>query len=643
MCGIVGFSGGLGKASLVAAAAALNHRGPDDMGIFYNQARQVGLGHTRLSIIDLSPLGHQPMLSDDESVALVFNGEVYNFKTLRSELEKKGYAFKGSSDTEVVLNMYLEYGIECLSQLNGIFSLAVYDSRSDDIFIARDGMGVKPVYYFSNGELVSFSSEIKSLRELVPEGLKLDYEALQRYMTFLWCPGDGTPATSIKKVLPGEVLTVKAGRIVNKVIWFRLPQTKVSKKITVASDAVMQVRQGLSKAVERQMVADVPVGAFLSGGLDSSAIVALASQSAPDLKCFTIEPIGGSDDDVVEDLPYAVKVAKHLGVGLEIVKIDSSNLANDLMEMVWQLDEPLADPAALNVLYISRLARERGIKVLLSGSGGDDLFTGYRRHLALRYEGLWSWLPTAARQGLESFSLSLNQNKTLGRRLSRLFNNAGGCGDERLSAYFTWVRRGDLDPLFSPEMRNAVKSIRPEQPMLDFLARVDVGVSQIDRMLTLEQRFFLADHNLNYTDKMSMAAGVEVRVPFLDLDLVELAASIPDQFKQKGRIGKWVLKKAMEPYLPHDVIYRPKTGFGAPLRRWIRHDLRHLVSDVLSVQNIQSRGLFNADSVHKLIADNDSGRRDAAYTIFSLLCIEIWCRKFIDGNLQVPSSVGSIL
>ena len=643
MCGIVGFSGGLDKASLVKATAALTHRGPDDKGTFYAEAQNVGLGHTRLSIMDLSAMGHQPMVSSDQSVILVFNGEIYNFQVLRLELEEKGYIFKGSSDTEVVLNMYLEYGIACLSKLNGIFGLAFFDRRSESLFVARDALGVKPVYYFSNDELFSFSSEIKSLLALVPDELEPDHESLQRYMTFLWCPGEGTPVKSIRKVLPGELISVRGGKVTAKELWYHLPQTKNSKKIISGDDAVMRVRQGLSEAVERQMVADVPVGAFLSGGLDSSAIVALASQKAADLSCFTIEPVGGSDDDVVEDLPYAVKVAEHLGVDLEIVKIDSNSLANDLVEMVWQLDEPLADPAPLNVLYISRLAKERGIKVLLSGSGGDDLFTGYRRHLALRYEGLWSWLPPIARQGLERFSINLDQSKTIGRRLSRLFNNAGASGDERLSAYFAWARRDDLEPLFSPEMRNAVKSIRPEQPMLDFLAGVDTVVSPIDRMLTLEQRFFLADHNLIYTDKMSMVVGVEVRVPFLDLDLVELAASIPDQYKQKGRIGKWVLKKAMEPYLPHDVIYRPKTGFGAPLRRWIKYDLRDLISDLLSVQSIQSRGLFNADSVYQLIADNQSGRRDAAYTIFSLLCIEIWCRKFIDGGMKVAPKEGGTL
>ena len=642
MCGIAGFSGPLDKSKLLAATEALSHRGPDGMGTYYEDSQTVGLGHTRLSILELSPLGHQPMLSIDSSVILIFNGEIYNFQSLRVELEGKGYFFRGKSDTEVVLNMYLEYGIECLSKLNGIFGLAVFDTRSLDLFIARDALGVKPLYYFSNDEVVCFSSEIKSLLELVPDELKPDYEALQRYMTYLWCPGTGTPIKSIRKILPGELLTVRAGKIIDRKNWYKLPQTEISKKIISGKEAVIQVRKGLFTAVDRQMVADVPVGAFLSGGLDSSAIVALASKTAPDIRCFTIDPIGGSDNDVVEDLPYAVEVAKHLKVDLEIVKIDADDLANDLVEMVWQLDEPLADPAPLNVLYISRLARQRGIKVLLSGSGGDDIFTGYRRHLALRYEGLWSWLPSIAKQGLESFSMNLDQSKTMGRRLGRLFNNAGAGGDERLAAYFAWARRSDLEPLYSPEMRSAVKSSIPEQPMLDFLDSVDSGISSIDRMLALEQRFFLADHNLIYTDKMSMAAGIEVRVPFLDLDLVELAASIPDQFKQRGRVGKWVLKKAMEPYLPHDIIYRPKTGFGAPLRRWIKHDLRGLISDVLSVQNIENRGLFDAANVHQLIADNDSGRRDSAYTIFSLLCIEIWCQKFMDGHLKVIPKMGSI-
>lgn len=634
MCGIVGFSGSLEKERLFAATKSLSHRGPDDAGVFLSKDQAAGLGHTRLSIIDLSPLGHQPMLSEDRSVALVFNGEIYNFQELRAGLESRGYVFNGDSDTEVVLNMYLERGIGCLRLLNGIFGLAVYDGRNDSLFIARDALGVKPIYYFSSDDVFSFSSEIKSLVGLIPEKLELDLDALHRYMTFLWCPGAGTPAQAIKKILPGEVITVRAGKVIARSQWYRLPQKKAWGKKFSEDEAVKQVRQGLEDAVERQMVSDVPVGAFLSGGLDSSAIVAIARKRAPNMKCFTIEPVGGSEEDVAEDLPYAKKVAEHLGVNLEVVRIDAQNLAEDLVEMVWHLDEPLADPAPLNVLHISRLAREQGVKVLLSGSGGDDLFTGYRRHLALRYEGLWSWMPLAARGALEAFSMELDQSKSLGRRLSRLFNNAGASGDERLAAFFSWARRGDLEPLFSPAVRDALKYSRPEQPMLDFLADADPNLSPIDRMLALEQRFFLADHNLLYADKMSMAVGVEVRVPFLDLDLVALAAGLPDKFKQKGRVGKWVLKKAMETYLPHNVIYRPKTGFGAPLRRWIKNELRDLISDVLSPQNIQSRGLFDPQMVNQLIADNDCGKKDAAYIIFSLLCIEIWCQKFIDRKRE---------
>jgi len=630
MCGIVGFSGDLSKKDLDIATKVLIHRGPDDTGVFHSESKQIGLGFTRLSILELSQLGHQPMLSNDNNVILTFNGEIYNFKELRSKLEKKGYNFVGNSDTEVVLNMYLEFGIGCLSRLNGIFGLAIFDFRSDELFLARDALGVKPVYYFLNDSLFSFSSEIKSLLKVIPDKLNIDYQSLNRYLTFLWCPGTGTLAESIKKVSPGEVITVKYGKIIKKNIWYSLPQKKLQNKVLSADDAIISTRKFLEKAVNRQMIADVPVGAFLSGGLDSSAIASFASRKNPDLLCFTIDPIGGSDDDFEEDLPYAIQVAKHLSVDLEVIKINSHDLVNDLVEMVWQLDEPLADPAALNVLYISRVARERGIKVLLSGTGGDDLFTGYRRHLALEYESLWTWLPTNFKKNLENFSVRIDQSKTLGRRLGRMFNNASASFDERLCSYFAWARRDDLEKLFSEEIKSSIKLSRADQPMMDFLKEIDPKVRPIDRMLALEQKFFLADHNLIYTDKMSMATGIEVRVPFLDLELVEFAAKIPDKFKQKGRFGKWVLKKAMEPYLPRNIIYRPKAGFGVPLRRWIKYELKDLINEILSEKSVQSRGLFNPRSIKQLILDNESGRCDASYTIFSLLCIEIWCRKFID-------------
>jgi asparagine synthase (glutamine-hydrolysing) len=388
--------------------------------------------------------------------------------------------------------------------------------------------------------------------------------------------------------------------------------------------------EGLRRAVQRQLVADVPVGAFLSGGLDSSAVVAFAREQAPDIRCFTIESVGGQESGTVDDLPYARRVARHLDVPLDVVRIDAGRMAEDLESMVVQLDEPLADPAPLNVLYISRLAREQGVKVLLSGAGGDDLFTGYRRHVAVQYEHFWRWLPVGLRGGLQRWTSGLDQRNPLFRRLAKLFNGAGLDGDARLAAYFAWSREADLMRLYTPEFRASLEQACAGGPMLDFLRPLPASAQPLNKMLALEQRFFLVDHNLTYTDKMSMAAGVEVRVPFLDLDLVEHAAKIPLGLKQRGRVGKWVLKKAMGPFLPKDVIYRPKSGFGAPLRRWMRHELRTLLGDLLSVDSLKRRGLFEPAAVQQLIARNDSGKADAAYTLLSLLSIEIWCRAYID-------------
>lgn len=633
MCGIAGsWSKNTNDEAIEHALRALAHRGPDDHGIHRDAASGVALLHTRLSIIDLSPAGHQPMLSQDGAVALTYNGEIYNFAELRAELGNSGVHFRGHSDTEVLLELYLRDGMAALPRLNGIFAFAIHDRRNGELLLARDGLGVKPLYVHESASGFAFASEIKALLPFMDEVRTLDPHALHRYLTFLWCPADGTPFANVRKLPPGSAMIVKNGRVEKQWRWYELPARRgVAANLSEAA-SIESVRQGLRKAVQRQLVADVPVGAFLSGGLDSSAIVAFAREHLPDLRCFTIESSGGSDAGETSDLPYARRVAKHLGVQLDVVHIDAARMAGDLERMVWQLDEPLADPAPLNVLYIAQLAREHGIKVLLSGAGGDDLFTGYRRHLALRYEALWNWLPQRARQSLDRLAGGFDQRSGFGRRLSRLFAGAGASGDTRLTRYFAWARRDDLIALYSPSLRAAIGDELAEQPMLDFLAGMSDGPSRMERMLALEQRFFLADHNLIYTDKMSMAASVEVRVPFLDTELVELAARVPDRFKQRGRVGKWVLKKAMEPCLPHDVIHRPKTGFGAPLRRWMRHELRPLLGDYLSEPSLRRRGLFDPPAVQRLITDNDAGCKDAAYTLLSLLCIEIWCRRFVDAR-----------
>jgi asparagine synthase (glutamine-hydrolysing) len=631
MCGITGiFNGDLSKLS--SANSSLSHRGPDDDGVYLNDSLKIGLGHTRLSILDPSPLGSQPMYSADGNTILTFNGEIYNYRELRSDLKSKGFVFRGESDTEVLLNLYLSEGVEMLAKLNGIFSFAILDINSESLFVARDALGVKPLYYFSHGDVFGFASEIKSLIRLMPNCKELDVEAINHYLSFLWCPGDGTPLRSVKKLLPGEALIVKNGCVIDKWLWYKLPIMDNPNRLINKELAVSGVTKYLRQAVHRQMVSDVPLGAFLSGGLDSSAIVAFARELNPDIRCFSIETQGDQDAGVVDDLPYAKRVAKYLNVELDVVTIESHRMASDLESMIVQLDEPLADPAALNVLYISRLAREQGIKVLLSGSGGDDLFTGYRRHYALQLEYYWRWLPERVRAVLEGMTGKLGTSGGIQRRIKKMFNGAGLSSEDRLVNYFRWTDDCLLQSLYSPEFRQQLAGSNSNKIMLDFIEPIITDSSSLDQMLALEQRFFLADHNLNYTDKMSMAAGVEARVPFLDLDLVSFSATLPNRFKQRGNVGKWVLKKAMEPYLPNDIIYRPKTGFGAPLRTWMQRDLTEIMRDLLSVESINRRGLFCANNVQKLMQDNTRAKVDASYTLFSLLCIEIWCREYIDKN-----------
>jgi asparagine synthase (glutamine-hydrolysing) len=645
MCGIFGYSlcsSHRAVDSIGSAELSLAHRGPDSSGSFHDLTQGFALVHTRLSIQDLSSSGNQPMFSPDRSVILVFNGEIYNFRELRAELEINGYPFIGDSDTEVLLALYLSIRdlafdnshspiqASMLSRLNGVFAFALWDQKYESILIARDALGVKPLYLKTDQTGIVFSSELKAF---ALTNRALNVPALDKYLSFLYCPGSATPLQNVSRLGPGEAMWLSRGHVKSHFKWYQLPvffNHFVRPLSTSCLSLSTNLENRLRTAVHRQLISDVPVGAFLSGGLDSSSIVAFAKERSPDLPCFTIELSGSGDEGFCDDLPYARRVARHLGLPLEVVQVDSARMATGLEEMVWQLDEPLCDPAPLNVLYISRLAREHGIKVLLSGVGGDDLFTGYRRHLALYSERFWAWLPRRFRILMRELTGQLPSTQPSLRRLRKAFSVSHLEGDARLVHYFRWIDRSDLHALYTPAFRAALGDHHAEDPMLTFLSDLPAETHPIERMLALEQRFFLADHNLVYTDKMSMAAGVEVRVPFLDLDLVEFAARIPSHYKQRGRESKWVLKKAMEHYLPHDVIYRPKTGFGAPLRRWLRVELCDWLADVLSPQRLQSRGLFDSIAVQRLIADNAAGRIDASYTILSLACIEIWCRRFID-------------
>jgi asparagine synthase (glutamine-hydrolysing) len=630
MCGIAGYSGSFNAASLHDAVAAMRHRGPDDEGVYFSQGNSIGLAHTRLSILDPSPLGHQPMISPDDRVALVFNGEIYNHKEIRASLERKGYTFRSQCDTEVLLHLYRDSGEQMLPRLNGIFALAIWDDQKQSLFVARDAIGVKPLYLTQTDRGVAFASEIKALLRIAPESRQIDLAALQRYLTFLWCPGGGTPLRNVRRLGPGESLWISCGQITSQRKWYQLPHVRGVRADLGAAESVAHVATTLKAAVQRQLLSDVPVGAFLSGGLDSSSLVSMASESIPRLACFTIDVQGESEQGTADDLPYAKAVAAHLGVPLHPVRIDSSTMADHLEIMVRDLDEPIADPAALNVRFISQLARQMGYKVLLSGTGGDDLFSGYRRHQVATWMTNWQWVPRSVRRSLERMTASMDQRRPILRRIAKLFNGLPLEGNDLLVNYLRWSRPDQVESLFSDAAREQMGVEGAAAPMITFLADMPPGTTTLQRQLAMEQQFFLGDHNLIYTDKMSMAVGVEVRVPFLDLELVELAGRIPDHGKIRRGVLKWVLKEAVKDRLPRNVIHRPKTGFGAPVRRWILGRWRPLIDDYLGESNLKRRGIFDPRAVQALVKANESGTIDASYTVLSLLCIEIWMRQFID-------------
>ncbi|HTT12254.1 MAG TPA: asparagine synthase (glutamine-hydrolyzing) [Burkholderiaceae bacterium] len=631
MCGIAGYFGTFDRGLLASMNAAIAHRGPDGEGSYFAANASVGLTHRRLAIIDLSPTGAQPMTDASTGVTLTYNGEIYNYRELRAQLEGAGTTFFGHSDTEVILRLYLERGRAALPLLNGIFAFALWDPRDRSLLVVRDGPGIKPLYYAQPKGGFLFASELKALLECGAVERTIDPRAAWLHLTYLWAPTPYTMLASVRKLEPGTALLVRDGTIVERWRYYELPYPTPAFQGGVDA-AAGAVREALDTSVRRQMVADVPVGAFLSGGLDSSSIVAYARKHAPGqrIQCFTIETTtSASGEGFVDDLPYARAVARHLDVDLHTIRV-GPEIVDQFERMVWHLDEPQADLAPLNALMICQLAREHGIKVLLSGAGGDDIFTGYRRHYALRQERLWSWLPASARRLLGTAARTLPASPPSLRRVRRALGDAALDGDERLVSYFTWLPRADSASLLAPGVRAQIGDWVPALPLLDSLQAIPGEPDRLNRMLFLEARHFLCDHNLNYTDKMGMAVGVEVRVPFLDPDLMRLAASLPAPLKQHGREGKWILKRAMEPVLPRDVIYRPKTGFGVPLRRWLRHELRETVADLLSERSLAARGLFDAHAVGRLRQLDAAGRIDAAYPLLALCAIELWCRLFID-------------
>jgi asparagine synthase (glutamine-hydrolysing) len=656
MCGIVGVQGDFPADLLKRMTDSVAHRGPDGEGALWidvPHATLTGLGHRRLAIIDLSAAGCQPMVlrppdaEDDGAITLVFNGEIYNYRELRAELAAAGHRFTTQTDSEVLLHLYARDGLDMLNRLNGIFAFAIHDVRARGrpagvdrgaLFLARDQAGVKPLYFAGTQQGFLFASEIKALLCCPEVARDIDPLALHQMLAYLWTPAPRTMLRAVRKLEPGCAMLVHRGIVARHWRYYRLPYDGVRDMRPRAAIAA-ELNSRLEQAVRRQLVADVPVGAFLSGGLDSSAVVAMMRRVQPGqrIQCFSIGfGEGVEDDGQPADLPYARRVAQHLDVDLEEIRIDATAI-DRLEEMVALLDEPQADPAPINALFIAERARSMGIPVLLSGAGGDDIFSGYRRHRALQLERWWTWLPQAARGALQSAAIGqamgrgTRQAGVAGRRLTKMFAHAGESAERRLIGYFWWSPDGLRSKLYSADFAAQVGAADVGEPLQASLAEIPAELDPLQRMLFLETRHFLADHNLNYTDRAGMSAGVEVRVPLLDLELIDFAARIPPSIKQAGGEGKSVFKEAMRGMLPHDVIYRPKSGFGAPLRRWLRHELRSRVEDTLDPAALRRRGFFDPSAVRALIDDDRRGRVDGSYTIFALMCFELWCRRFIDA------------
>ena len=662
MCGICGFQGRFTEPLLQRMTSRLRERGPDGgavaMRLSADGTTVTGLGHRRLAVVDLTTSGLQPMVarcvacgtaSEDDEVMICFNGELYDFENHRAQLQARGHAFHSRTDTEVILHLWASHGFDMLPKLNGIFAFALREGRRTgrpsgveygDLILVRDPIGVKPLYVAELPEGMLFASELKALLEHPGLPLDIDLTAVHETLAFLWTPGPRTMFTSVQKLAPGEVLIVRDGRVVRR--WTYAPILYDGTRTTGTQEELnIELRDILTRAVRRQLVADVPVGAFLSGGLDSSAIVALMREAQPGTP-FETYCISFSEDEDVEgnpsDAPYARKVAKHLNVKLHELVVDES-IIEDLPRLIWLLDEPQADLAPLNALRIAERARADGIPVLMSGAGGDDIFSGYRRHQALALDSTIRRLPHSLRAALGRLARRAAANglpsggvSPLLRRLLKLSSQLDQEGDAYLASQFLWSTDNVRLPLFTEAARQRIGSASVTTPLTGAIDRLVTDHDRLNRMLFLETRFFLADHNLNYTDKTGMAHGVEVRVPLLDLEVVSFAAKMPTAMKLDGTLTKAAFRRTMEPLLPREVIYRPKSGFGAPVRRWLRGPLRAFVEESLSPTRLLQRGIFEPAAVARLRQLDAAGRVDGSLTILALIVFEIWCKQFVDGG-----------
>ena len=632
MCGIYGIlrldGGAIDPTQLDAMGRLIVHRGPDDAGMHVDGPCAIGM--RRLSIIDLVG-GHQPMSSADGQVWLVCNGEIYNFRELRRELEARGHCFTSHSDSEVVLYAYLEYGDSFVDRLNGMFGFALWDARRRRLLVGRDRLGIKPIYFAERSDRLAFASEAKALLELPGGERAVDPGAIASYLQLGYVPAPQSIFRGIRKLPPATMLIAENGRVEQRRYW-HVP-TKVDRTIH-ESEWAERIRESIERSVRMQMVSDVPLGAFLSGGIDSSAVVAfMARASRAPVKTYSIGFEGSRADEYYNELPYARRIAQLFGTEHREIVVKPDVVAL-LPRLLWHMDEPVSDTAFVTTFLVSEFAR-RDVTVILSGVGGDELFGGYRRYLGNHYQAYFARLPSWLRSGAAALGEKLPSDRH-SPVLNALRLAKGFLASTELSfeeRYGTYVQ------VFSPDAVERLLRVNgfDRHDAMASAFRIAQGDDDLNRMMVVDAETQLPDDLLLLTDKMSMATSLECRVPLLDHELVELAATIPEEIKIRNGRLKHAMKLALADVLPADILERKKRGFGTPMGAWLKNSLKPMLHRLLDEATVHERGLFDHEQVSRLIRDHEANRVDGTDQLLALMNLEIWSRIYLDR--RAPADV----
>ncbi len=642
MCGICGVwevnaSVGRVETSLIARMRdEMHHRGPDDSGeVLFDDARG-GFGFRRLSIIDLSAAGHQPMHGCDEQTWLAFNGEIYNHAKLRVGLEQRGHKYRSRSDSETIIHLYEERGLDFVYDLEGDYAIAVWDAKEARLVLVRDRIGVKPLYYFYKDGRFIFASEIKSIIQHPSVTPDIDERALYHYLTFLTTPAPTTLFKDIYKLPAGHMMTLgRDGTINTKQYWDALPA--IEPEVRSDEEHKSEILRLLRESIKKRMMSDVPFGVFLSGGVDSSANVALMSeQMSRPVETFTV---GFSDAEYLNELESARRISKQFQTNHHEVIISEKEMTEFLPDLIFHQDEPIADPVCVPLYYVSKLARDSGTIVVQVGEGADEIFSGYEnyvRHLRI-YEKFWrhaETLPLALRRAVSSISRPALEATGRKRMAVELIRRLGA--DEPLF----WGGVVVYDEAFKPKVlsremvqrMNGLSSLHVVEKYLNHIERERPDSDFLSRMTYLELKLRLPELLLMRVDKITMATSVEARVPFLDHHLVEYALSLPRTLKVQGTTGKHILKRALEEVLPHDLLYERKRGFGAPVREWFREGLGGWFDEHLMNSTLRRRELLNYDFIGQMLAQHRSRSKDWGFHLWALLNLSLWYERWVDGR-----------